>query len=186
MWGIVLYLLARKSKAKFMLELGSCAGISGAYLASSEHCEMLHTVEGSSPLASLSSQTISQISSKFEVHNKLFDDALDKLLPNIEQIDLAFIDGHHEKIATIHYWQRIAPKMNDGGIVIFDDISWSQDMRDCWNYLSTQSDFSHAMDLGAIGVCICGTPLHTKPFYWNLQPVVGKKRIGTPHGWKDS
>lgn len=186
-WGIVLYLLARECKAEVILELGSCAGISGGYLASSEYCKVLHTIEGSAPLASLASKTISQISSKYEVHNALFDEALDDLLPELDYVDLAFIDGHHEKIATIHYWQRIAPKMRTGGIVIFDDVSWSQDMRNCWNYLSMQPEFSNAFDLGSIGVCICGNPpsTHNRPCYWDLQPVVGRKRIGTPHGWKD-
>jgi len=157
-WGTVLYLLARENKAKVILELGSCAGISGAYLASSKYCEVLHTIEGSTPLAQLASETISQVSSNFKVHNSLFDDALDNLLPDINQIDLAFIDGHHEKLATIHYWKKIAPKMRPGGLVIFDDISWSHDMRECWNFLARQADFSHAMDLGSIGVCICGAP----------------------------
>lgn len=187
-WGIVLYLLARECKAEVILELGSCAGISGGYLAASEYCKVLHTIEGSAPLAALASETISQISPKFEVHNALFDEALDDLLPKLDHVDLAFIDGHHEKVATIHYWQRIAPKMRAGGIVIFDDVSWSQDMRDCWNYISMQHEFSHAFDLGSIGVCICGDPpsTHTtRPCYWDLQPVVGRKRIGTPHGWKD-
>jgi len=189
-WGIVLYLLSRECKAEVILELGSCAGISGGYLAASDHCKILHTIEGSAPLASLASETISQISPKYKVHNLLFDEALDDLLPKLDHVDLAFIDGHHEKIATIHYWQRIAPKMRDGGIVIFDDVSWSQDMRDCWNYLSVQPEFSHAFDFGSIGICICdkSPSTHThknRPCYWDLQPVVGRKGIGTPHGWKD-
>ena len=182
-WGSVLYILARESKAEILLELGACAGVSAAYLSSSEHCKVLHTIEGSAALSELARETLQKITNNAHVHNALFDDALDELLPDLPYVDLAFIDGHHEKVATIHYWERIAPKMRPGGIVIFDDISWSQDMRDGWIHLSQQPQFSHAADLGSIGVCICGGNDSEKPRYWDLQPVLGKKAIGSPHGW---
>src|SRR5215210_1798136 len=37
-WGIFLYLCSQSFRARTVLELGSCAGISGCYLASSEYC----------------------------------------------------------------------------------------------------------------------------------------------------
>lgn len=182
-WGSVLYLLARESKAEVLLELGTCAGISGAYLASSPYCRELHTVEGSLELSKLARENLKKITNKAHVYNDLFDDALDKLLPSLSLIDLAFIDGHHEKLATIHYWERIAPKMRPGGIIVFDDIAWSQDMRDGWLYLSKQKCFSHAIDMGSIGVCIYSEENTTHPQYWDVQSIVGRTRIGKPHGW---
>ncbi len=182
-WGSVLYILARESRAEVLLELGTCAGMSAAYLASSEHCKELHTVEGSAALSELARETLQKVTTKAHVYNELFDDALDTLLHDLPHVDLAFIDGHHEKVATIHYWERIAPKMRPGGVVIFDDISWSQDMRDGWIHLSRQPQFYHAADLGAIGVCICGEGDSHEPIYWDLQPVLGKKKVGNPHGW---
>lgn len=182
-WGSVLYILARESRAEIVLELGTCAGMSAAYLASSEYCKELHTIEGSAALSGLARETLKKVTNKAHVYNDLFDDALDKLLPELPRVDCAFIDGHHEKVATIHYWERIAPKMRPGGVVIFDDISWSQDMRDGWIHLSRQPQFSHAADLGSIGVCICGDDDGREPRYWDLQSVLGKKKVGKPHGW---
>nr|WP_240193517.1 class I SAM-dependent methyltransferase [Desulfobulbus alkaliphilus] len=183
-WGSVLYLLARESKAQTILELGSCAGISAAYLSASEHCEVLHTIEGSAALSRLAQDTLEKLDRKAIVHNALFDDALDDILPQIELIDLAFIDGHHEKVATIHYWERIAPKTRPGSIIIFDDIAWSQDMRDAWLYLSKQPAFCDAADFGPIGVCICGEQSGVdETRYWDLQSLLGKQQVGQPHGW---
>ena len=182
-WGSVLYLLARESRAEILLELGTCAGMSGAYLASSNHCKALHTIEGSGALSELARQNLQKITRKAHVYNDFFDDALDKILPVLPHIDLAFIDGHHEKVATIHYWQRISPKMRPGGIVIFDDISWSQDMRDGWIHLAKETQFSDVVDFGSIGVCVCGENKGGEPKYWDLKPLIGKRKIGNPHGW---
>lgn len=181
-WGIVLHLLARSACCETILELGACAGISGSYLASSPHCQRFITVEGSAALAELAKDTIDRFADRAEVYNLLFDDALDKVLPELDSIDFAFIDGHHEKRATIHYWKRIKPNLADSAVVIFDDISWSYDMREAWNYLSRKGGFSHAMDLGVVGVCLWRGE-ETETTYWNLQPVVGGKEIGDPHGW---
>lgn len=120
------------------------------------------------------------------VINALFDDALDEILPDIEPIDFLFIDGHHEKIATIHYWQRIRSKLSDGAVVVFDDISWSQDMRDGWNELVREPYFSHAMDFGTVGVCIYHKDGSKPPRQWDLRAIAGVgKAVGNPHGWKN-
>ncbi|HKY01488.1 MAG TPA: class I SAM-dependent methyltransferase [Burkholderiales bacterium] len=181
-WATALYLLAEASKAKVILELGSCAGISACYLASSPYCKVLHTIEGAPALARLAQESLNKVGSNGVVHAALFDEALDKLLPVIEPIGFAYIDGHHEKVATIHYWQRIAPKLAPGAMVVFDDISWSNDMRACWDHIVEQPKFTDAFDLGTIGVCIAGG--QAKPRIWDLQGVVGRTPIGQPHGWK--
>jgi hypothetical protein len=118
------------------------------------------------------------------VYNALFDDAIDQfLLANMQNMDMVFIDGHHEKRATIHYFERLSSYLNPGAIVIFDDISWSQDMRDGWMYLSSLSCFSHAIDCSAIGVCIWDPSHSNRPRYWDVQNVIGRAAIGKPHGW---
>ena len=68
---------------------------------------------------------------RFVVINKLFDDAIDDFLhEGLSGIDIADIDGHHEKLATLHYFERIKPMLNPDSVVIFDDIYWSKDMYD--------------------------------------------------------
>ncbi len=124
-WGVFLHLLASEVGGTF-LELGSCAGISGAYLASAPNCKKLFSVEGSAALAGLARETIDQVApGRAEVINGLFNDVLDSLLPELGEnaLDLAFIDGHHERVATLHYYERIKPALRPGAVVVFDDIS---------------------------------------------------------------
>lgn len=185
-WAIFLHLLIRAYKATTILELGSCAGISGCYLSSPSSVKTFITVEGSPPLAELAKKTLEQISPNAIVLNMSFDDAIEHALPQLSSpLDCIFIDGHHEKIATIHYYEKIESYLSDEAVIIFDDVSWSNDMRDAWNILSLRPKFSHSLDLGAIGVCIFHRHNinHTK--YWDLQPILGRVAISHPTGWEE-
>jgi predicted O-methyltransferase YrrM len=143
-------------------------------------------VEGSTELSKIAKTSLKG-RSQVMVVNSLFDEAIDKEIASASRkFDFAFIDGHHEKVATIHYFNRLSPYLQEGGLVIFDDISWSYDMREAWDILSGRKEFSHAIDLGAIGVCVMksNSSQPPSPKKWDLQPVTGFHSIGDPHGWK--
>lgn len=184
-WGTFLHLLADEVGGT-LLELGSCAGISAAYLGTAPSCERLMTVEGSSSLALLARETTEQVvPGKVEVITGLFDDALDKIIPALgpRKLDFVFIDGHHERIATLHYFDRVKPVLRPGSVVVFDDVSWSSDMREMWDDVARQPGVADAADFGAVGV-IVWDPGSTTQRYWDLQPLLGKREIGEPWGWK--
>lgn len=186
-WGTFLHLLSAAAKARNILELGACAGLSGCYLSATEHCRRFVTVEGAPALAAIAARSLQQAGHRATVINALFDEALDRLLPPEEPLDLAFIDGHHEKIATLHYFERIAPHVRPGGLVIFDDISWSSDMRDCWNDVVADCRLTDVVDCGVVGIGIMADGSRvTAPAAWDLQGIVGRVRIGTPKGWTES
>jgi predicted O-methyltransferase YrrM len=153
-WGAFLCLCARSFGARAILELGSCAGISGSYLASSRRCERFVTVEASPALAALARENIGRMSDKATVINALFDDVLDEVLPTFrEGIDLAYIDGHHDRDATWRYFKRILPRLREGSLVVFDDIHWSKGMWEAWRELRSWRGVSHAVDVGRFGLC---------------------------------
>ena len=154
-WGTFLYLCCQAVGARTILELGSGAGISGCYMASSPHCERFITVEASSDLASLARTKICQVSNQAEVVNAFFDDALDTILPTLAAgLDLAYIDGHHKSEPTLRYFRRLAPHLNAGGLVVFDDIHLSEEMSQAWQVLNEHKGFSHTIDAGRFGVCV--------------------------------
>jgi len=157
-WGSFLHLCASSAQARTILELGGCAGISGSYLASAPLCQRFVTVEGSPDLAKLAGRHINQVAAgQCEVRNALFDDALDALLPGFgTALDFAYIDGQHERAATIHYLKRITPALHPGSIVIFDDVMWSRDMESAWQEISATDGVSAAVLLGRLGVIVWG------------------------------
>jgi len=178
-WGVTLYLLAREFGCTFGVELGACAGISGMYVASAPTMATFITVEGSTPLSEIARQSLDPFPGA-SVVNSLFDDALDSLLPRlVGRVDFAFVDGHHEKLATIHYVDRLRPALKHGALVVFDDISWSFDMRQAWDLLRVGNQWSYAIDLGEFGICIYrdqSSP--TAPtLHWELHTIVGRRPI---------
>lgn len=179
--GEFMYLAARGSRARTIVELGACAGIASAYLCASG-CESFTGVEGSAELAAIAEANAQSIKPDAVIVNALFDDALDALtFP--DGIDAVWIDGHHEKVATIHYYQRLQPHLNDGALVFFDDIRWSQDMLEGWEMLQADEGFSDTVDLNLIGVGIWnGRP--GSPRTWDLAALRGRTTVGTPAGWR--
>lgn len=179
-WGAFLFLCARGERARTILELGSCAGISGSYLAQAPSCDRFVTVEGSKDLATLARENIEQVAPGARVVNALFDDALDELLPGLDLgLDLVYLDGQHEKLATLHYVDRIAPHCNRGCVLVFDDIHWTSDMDEAWDALRARAGFSHAVDLGRFGVAIWD-PGSAGPACFDLSRFTDLWRPGKP------
>ena len=97
---------------------------------------------------------LKQIADHAVVINDLFDDALPKLLPELEhRVDLVYIDGQHDYEATLDYFERLAPFLKDGALLIFDDIHWSAGMWQAWLDLQKRARLSYTIDAGRVGIC---------------------------------
>ena len=90
-YGIFLRRIIQDSSCSRILELGACAGISAAYMASGT-TGRLETVEASGNLAPLARETIERVHDDFKVHNLLFEDYLDSLNNN-DRFDLAALSS---------------------------------------------------------------------------------------------
>lgn len=188
-WGTILYLFSNYFEAKTILELGACAGISGAYMLSGEHCRRFITIEASRELASLAEDTLGKLNHKKSstVLNCLFDDGLDLIIKQGNNMfDMVYIDGHHEKVATLHYFNRIVPLLNIDSLIVFDDIYWSDDMYEAWKIIRNRSGFSLCVDLGEFGLCVWNGTTQS-PVQLNLNSFttgLSRWRPRQPHGWK--
>ena len=179
-WGTCLYLLAKSARAKTILELGSCAGFSGCYLASSG-CERLITVEGSPDLAAMATSHLGQITTRATVVNDLFDDAL-AALPEMAPVEMLFIDGEHTNAGRHRYFGRVQPYLSRGALVMFDDLHFSEEMWRTWHELRQVRGVSWAINFGRIGGCIWD-PDHAGPArYVDLSPLTAWMRVG--QRWK--
>jgi len=186
-WATAIHILAQQYQASMVLELGACAGISAAYLASVDSVAELTTIEGSKELADIATATLSNFTNA-NVINALFEDALNSYLPTKKNlIDFVYIDGHHEKVATIHYFEKILPYLANESIIVFDDIRWSKDMHDGWCDLISHPSFRMTCDLGSIGIAQTShdRASHAEQKHWDLSNILGHTKIGNPHGWKD-
>lgn len=178
--GILLRRIVSGIGARRILELGTNTGMSGCYFVSATSKPTLITVEGSKELCELAQKNISRYSQTFTIMNRLFDEAIDELGKQPERFDCAFVDGQHERLATVHYAKRIEPLMQPGGTLVFDDIYWSDGMNQAWKEICQSSSYNLTIDLGWKGLAVLGGQGPKRHF--DLCDFIGRPRIARP-GW---
>lgn len=151
-WSEWIYTLIKTREPKVVLELGTCCGFSAITMSLASSDATIYTIEGAKEIAAVASENIKKANCQniTQVVGR-FTDVLQNTLERISSIDFAFIDGHHDKDATIKYYKQILPYMAKGSVMAFDDISWSDGMKEAWEAISSEA--SKCEHLGKIGVC---------------------------------
>jgi len=144
---IFLYELANICKSATCIELGTSLGIATAYLSMSEFVKTLYTFEGNKILAEKASQLLSSLhTQKAQIIHGNINKELPVLLDSLDQIDLAIIDANHTGKVLLNYYELIIPKMNSNGIMVIDDIRWSDGMYRGWKKLTGEQDVSLSIE----------------------------------------
>lgn len=153
-WAKLLYKLVKENKPKVILELGTCCGFSSIYMSKASIESKIYTIEGAKEVAKIAKQNI-QKANATNINQIVgrFQDVLKPLLDEVKKVNFAFIDGHHDIVATIEYYNIIKPYLSKEAIVIFDDINWSEGMKEAWQEILKDSDIKKYEDLGKLGVC---------------------------------
>lgn len=153
-WAQRLYYLVQKHRPIKVLELGTCCGFSAIYMAKACRDSMIYTVEGDPNVAALAKENIEEAGCKnITQYIGRFQDVLPAILEALLQVDLAFIDGHHDKEATLHYLEMLKPYLSPKAVVVFDDISWSEGMKEAWEKICHDSFFERCVDMKKLGIC---------------------------------
>lgn len=157
-WGMFLHLCAQAFDARAILELGACVGISGAYLASIPSHPRFLTLEGSAALAPIAHETLAALSPRAVILHGPFETGIhrafaafaDEHLP----VDVAYIDGHHDEAATLHYVRSLAPHLASEALVILDDIYLYAEMWRAWQSVRSMRGVAAAVNVGRFGLLV--------------------------------
>jgi len=145
--------LAQRFAPPSIIELGTCLGITTAYLAKAAPEARVVTVEGCPEIAHVARQTFHQLGvNHIDLRIGNFDKLLPQLLQEFSQIDFLFIDGNHRKEATLNYFHMCLPKVHEQTVLIFDDIYWSKGMKEAWEEIKAHPNVSLTIDLFFIGL----------------------------------
>ena len=114
----------------------------------------LHTVEGAAPVADMAQAHIQQLgySQQVQLTEGLFDEALPALLPTLNSVDLAYIDGNHRYAPTVDYVKQLLPHLHNNSVVILDDIYWSKEMQQAWLQVKQLPQVTVSIDLFHFGL----------------------------------
>lgn len=166
-WAGLLLRILRETRPLRCVEMGAAAGISASYQAAALRLNgagRLVTLEGSEAVAELAADTLKNLGldDVAEVVVGRFQDSLEPALRG--GVDYMFVDGHHDRDATIGYFDAIAAA-TERAVVVLDDIDWSPGMVEAWRYVSRSGGVAAAFDLGRVGVCVINWGGSERPLY---------------------
>jgi hypothetical protein len=114
-----------------VVEFGTAFGVSGMYWLAGLARGHLYTFEPNADWAGLARENLQAISPNFTLTNGTFEDEGPKVLPP-GSADIAFVDAIHTAAFVDRQYETLKPLMKPGGLVLFDDINFSDDMARCW------------------------------------------------------
>lgn len=149
----LIYRLAKDSHPSGIIELGTCLGITTAYLSKACPDAKIVTIEGCPETAKVAHRNFQDLGlENVELQVGNFDVLLPKVIADREKLDFVYIDGNHRKDATLNYFKWCLPKVNEGSLLIFDDIYWSKGMKEAWAEIKNHPDVTVTIDLFWIGL----------------------------------
>lgn len=149
----LIFRLVNELKPRNIIELGTCLGLTTAYLAKAAPQARVISVEGCPQTAAVAQKNIASLALKdVKVLTGNFDVILPKVIADVEVLDFVFVDGNHRKQATLDYFSWCLPKVHEGTLLIFDDIYWSKGMGEAWEEIKAHPKVTLTIDLFWIGL----------------------------------
>lgn len=149
----LIYRLAKNAHPASIIELGTCLGITTAYLSKACPEAEVITIEGCPETAKVAYRNFQELElDNVELQVGNFDNLLPDVIATKEQLDFVYIDGNHRKEATLNYFNWCLPKIHEGSLLIFDDIYWSKGMKEAWEEIKNHPEVTVTIDLFWIGL----------------------------------
>jgi predicted O-methyltransferase YrrM len=149
----LLYRLAADMKPRNIIELGTCLGITTLYLQNATPKAKVDTLEGCPETAGIAKEVFEKSGIKgVEQVIGNFDDTLPGVINGLKELDFVFVDGNHQKDATLKYFEWCLPKVHENTLLIFDDIYWSKGMKEAWAEIKAHPKVTITVDLFWIGL----------------------------------
>jgi len=149
----LLYRLAAEMKPHNIIELGTCLGITTLYLQKAAPDAKVYTLEGCPETAGVAKETLGKAGlNDVDLITGNFDDTLPDVIKNLKELDFVFVDGNHQKDATLKYFEWCLPKVHENTMLIFDDIYWSEGMKEAWEIIKAHPQVTATVDLFWIGL----------------------------------
>ncbi len=150
----MLFRIAQHYQPRTILEMGTSLGLSTLYLAKGASSKSkIISLEGCPNIAAVAQHNFKNLeSTHIQLRVGPFQDTLRPALEQLQQLDLAFIDGNHRGEATLRYFQQCLQYSHENTILLFDDIHWSEDMEKAWQEIQADPRVTMTIDLFYMGV----------------------------------
>ena len=151
--GETLFRLINKFEPKNMIELGTSLGISACYQIGANKNVNFTTLEGCPETAKVAKEVLKNFKAQnVKVKVGSFSDTLSEVIQTYEELDYVFFDGNHKKAPTIEYFNMCLKKAHENSIFVFDDIHWSTEMEEAWEYVQSHPSVTCRIDIFWMGI----------------------------------
>ena len=154
----LLFALVRLLRPERVLEMGTAVGISAAYQGAALCLNgggRLITVEGSPASVEVARDVVDRLSLSDTVESRI--GLFDKVVPEVLADGgpgYVFIDGEHAEKATLRHFELVEPHLLPPGIVVFDDVGWSDEMKRALSRLRQDERVVESTDAYGMGLCV--------------------------------
>ncbi len=167
-WAHLLYRIALYNESKKIVELGTSMGLTSLYL-SKVPKSTVFTFEGNPSMINVALTHFEFFETKnIQLIEGNIDTTLSDHLQNPTKIQLAIIDANHRYEPTLHYFELLARRMADKGIIVIDDIHGSPEIEKAWQKLVEHDLVYGSIDLFRMGILFFDLSLNKQHYIWSL------------------
>ncbi len=137
---------------KNSLELGTSVGLGSLSMSVNKPQNVVDTVEVCPNTFKYARNHFLNLNlNNIKINNTDFQSFINKI-PKNKTYDLIYLDGHHQKDATLHYFSKLKKHIHHNSIIILDDIYWSKGMQEAWQSICKEEDVKVSIDLYFWGI----------------------------------
>lgn len=149
----LLFRICKYFKSGKTLEIGTSLGLATSALSLGSKNSEITTLEGCPETSKVAQDQFE----KFGLTNidpiiTEFTDYLNSSNLKSKILNLIFVDGNHQKEATLQYFDLLLPTITNNSIWIFDDIHWSADMESAWEIIKKNPKVTVTIDTFQWGI----------------------------------
>jgi predicted O-methyltransferase YrrM len=130
-----------------VVEFGTAFGVSGMYWLAGIGSGHLYTFEPNRDWAETARRNLAAVADRFTLTVDTFEAAGPAMLP-ARGVDIAFVDAIHTGAFVERQYALLRPLMKEGGLVLFDDIAFWDDMQACWRRIASEPGLAASLTLG--------------------------------------
>lgn len=152
-YALLLNRLVTYLEVKTILELGTSLGLSTSAMSLQNPHVKIDSLEGCPETLKVANSLFSefQLSSTIKTYQGDFKESLERV-KNLNKYDLIYFDGNHQKEATLAYFKNCLTNKHNDSVFIFDDIYWSDGMKQAWEQIKEHPEVRVTVDLFQWGI----------------------------------
>ena len=151
-----------------ILELGTSMGMTTLYLAQKKNAHVI-TFEGNPSIINVALTHFECFNIKnIELVEGNLDSELSNYLLKPSKIDFVLMDANHRYEPTMRYFNLLSRRMADKGVIVIDDIYYSEEMNRAWKELSNHQLVYGSVDLFRCGILFFDPALNRQHYIWSV------------------